>query len=74
MIEFLMAFRSLRKAVKARTVLVAVTNEEILRNAMGYAFEVGNGALLFEEVRLSPNNPFTASNWRDNIIKGSELG
>jgi hypothetical protein len=75
MFEFLLGLRRFRKALaktKLAKVLSLENGNEIVRNAMAYAYEVGSGSGLFEQVHTSAENPFLDHNWRVNIIPGEE--
>lgn len=72
MFDILLGLLRFRKSMKQARLVKAVVSEEVLRNAMSYAYEIGAGSNLFEKVDTSFENPFLNPNWRNYIIPGSE--
>lgn len=73
--KLLLGVRHWRKAIRNAQLVRqvnAVQAEEVIRNAMAYAFEVGFGAPLTEQVITTKSNPFLSRNWREGILPGSE--
>lgn len=71
LLQLVMNIRGYRKAkaiVALKQAAILANNEEYLRTAMGYAWEVGNGAALAQTVVKTPSNPFADVNWREGVI------
>lgn len=71
MLEFLYGMRQVRRGLKkariARALLVTI-NDEILRQSMAYAWEIGHGAPLVEQLSTSSTNPFLDPSWRKGVL------
>lgn len=76
MLELLFAIRSAQRAFrKTRQVSKALPTDklqEVLRNGMAYAWEIGAGQPMAEVLSTSAGNPFLHLDWRNNVIPGQE--
>lgn len=69
MLSLLISIRCWRKA-KVIPKLPLSETQEIVRNAMAYAWEVGHGQPLKPVLDTTPENPFMNKNWREAVIDG----
>lgn len=46
--------------------------DDMDRNARAYGWEIGKGKPLTTEMEMSPDNPFTDKNWKDNVVAPDE--